>query len=283
MLSSLNRKERIEVAKETLLISERGSYVAVDGVEVKFDPTPQTEFWSTSKLVTLEKKLRKRVKENPNMQFEYMDESVMDTLFRLQSEGVDMARVGVLNFSNPRRAGDGFQQGSMAQEETLAYCSNLVYTQRGSAYYKHNKKCQDNLFEDVLLSNGVVFFRTSDLLLTSHPIKAMVISAPAPIVKGLKGDALKWAKLLMIVRMQFALNVMYHHGCSVIALGAFGCGYYGFDPDYIARTWERLLLSRPCFDKVIMPVPRRRVGHTRNADAFEFWFEKQNSLRDDDP
>ena len=47
VLSSLNRKERIEVAKETLHISERGSYVAVDGVEVKFDPTPQTEFWST--------------------------------------------------------------------------------------------------------------------------------------------------------------------------------------------------------------------------------------------
>lgn len=256
--NALKREERIKIAEETVAISKRGEYTSESGTKVTFDPKPATQFFSAAQLEALaESAPVTQGSQGPAVQVECVDEGVVDTVFRLRAEGVDMSRVGVLNFASAYHPGGGFLNGSMAQEEAIAYCSNLYLNQVDTPFYEENRKIRSKMYGDHMLFSRTFFFRTSDYRLTDQPVSAGVITSPAVNMGQVitKREDVEKAKQVMKRRMDLVLELMLSQGCTTAVLGAFGCGVFQNDPELIARYWKELLSEKGArFARVIMVV-----------------------------
>ena len=180
--------------------------------------------------------------------FEVRGEGTVDAIFRLAGGEVLCPKIGVLNFASAKNPGGGFLNGSVAQEECLALCSNLYQTQttgQGPRYYEINRANRDPVYTDTMLIGDVTFFRTSDYALTEHSITCPVITAPA-VNMGIvlrNGDSADRAKAVMKGRMRKVLALFARWGCTELVLGAYGCGVFRNDPEDVARFWQELLLE----------------------------------------
>ena len=267
-----NREERIKIAEETVEISKKGKYVTARGKNVSFDPTLETEFWRPKELEALNEKLA--VKEsaggavagggvqgsgNPAARPEIVcvDVGVVETVLRLAEEGVDMTRVGVLNFASAHHAGGGFLNGAMAQEEAIAYCSNLYVNQIVTPYYDENAKVRSKMYTDHMIYSGVRFFRDSQYRFLDEPVKTNVLTAPAVNMGQVRyrRENETVARRVMKHRMGLVLDLFAEKGCKTLILGAFGCGVFQNDPDEVAQNWIDLLEEKGHrFDRIIMTV-----------------------------
>lgn len=250
----ISRSERIGIAEETVSISRAGRYTSAAGNEVCFDSAVDTRFWKASDLKALS--LDGAVVSD-STRIQCLDEGVVDTIFRLRDEGVDMERTGVLNFASAYHPGGGFLNGSMAQEEALAYCSNLYVNQIDTPFYEENRLLRSKMYSDNMLESRVTFFRDSAYRLVERPVKTMVITSPAVNMGQvkLKGEDERLACQVMRGRMGLVLDLMICRGCTTAVLGAFGCGVFKNDPDLVAKNWLELLEEKgQYFERVIMAV-----------------------------
>ena len=201
----------------------------------------------------------------------------MDAIFRLSGGETLCPRIGVLNFASAKNPGGGFLNGSVAQEECLAFCSNLYHTQttgQGPRYYEINRANRSPVYTDTMLIGDVTFFRTADYALTAGAVTCPVITAPA-VNMGIvvrNGESTDRAKEVMKGRMEKILALFAQWGCTSLILGAYGCGVFRNDPEDVARFWQELLeegwnrffeqitfsiLERPGKDRNIAPFRRR--------------------------
>jgi uncharacterized protein (TIGR02452 family) len=199
-------------------------------------------------------------------------ESTVDTVFMLQSTGIDGGRAGVLNFASAHKPGGGFINGAMAQEEALAYCSDLYMQQEGSPYYDINAKTGSKMYTDTAIYSRVTFFRDSAFRLVRRPYAVNVITCPAVNLAQVraKGENVKTAGLTMMNRMRKILYLFAEKGCREIVLGAYGCGVFGNDPRDVANMWRRLLVDenlRRSFGHIIFAVYDKN-DKERNFDIF---------------
>ena len=259
-----DRNERIKIAEETVEISKKGKYTSEHGKNVSFDATLDTEFWDAKNLEKLSAEgavaVDQNVGSNPaasRPSIICVDEDVVATVLRLAEEGMDMSRVGVLNFASARHAGGGFLNGAMAQEEAIAYCSNLYVNQIVTPYYDQNAKVRSAMYTDHMIWSGITFFRDSKYRFLEKPVKTNVLTSPAVNMGQvrIKGENEAIAKRVMKHRMGLVLDLFAEKGCKTIVLGAFGCGVFQNDPDDVAQNWIDLIEEKGHhFDQIIMTV-----------------------------
>ena len=259
-----DRNERIKIAAETVEISKKGTYTSYQGKKVSFDAALDTEFWDAKDLENLSAEdavaVDQNVGSNPaasRPSIICVDEDVVATVLRLAEEGMDMSRVGVLNFASARHAGGGFLNGAMAQEEAIAYCSNLYVNQIVTPYYDQNAKVRSAMYTDHMIWSGITFFRDSKYRFLEKPVKTNVLTSPAVNMGQvrIKGENEAIAKRVMKHRMGLVLDLFAEKGCKTIVLGAFGCGVFQNDPDDVAQNWIDLIEEKGHhFDQIIMTV-----------------------------
>ncbi len=241
----MNREQLKALAQETLEISQAGRYAAEDQT-VRIG---RTQLYTAQDLERLEAE-----------RFQGIPQSGFDTVYTVRREGtvdtvLNMAGwerrvpvIGVLNFASAKNPGGGFLNGAMAQEESLAYCSDLYLIQTtgpGPRYYEINRACHDPVYTDTMLMGDVTFFRNSDFTLTHNPVTCKVLTAPA-VNMGIvmrNGDSVERAKAVMKGRMRKVLALFAHWNCTRLVLGAYGCGVFRNDPEDVARFWQELLME----------------------------------------
>ena len=240
----MSREQLRELARETVEISRAGRYT-VDGQVILFDAARPTELWTAQDLDSLVRETA-RPAEGPSAAIEVRGEGTVDAVFRMA--GGEAPKIGVLNFASAKNPGGGFLNGSVAQEECLAFCSNLYHTQttgQGPRYYEINRANRDPVYTDTMLIGDVTFFRTAGYALTADAVTCPVITAPAVnmgIVVRDGGDADR-ARRVMRGRMEKILALFARWGCSRLILGAYGCGVFRNDPVDVARFWQELLVG----------------------------------------
>lgn len=165
--------------------------------------------------------------------------------------------IGVLNFASAHNPGGGFLTGAMAQEESLAYSSNLYHTLKDSNYYLKNVHYLSKFYIDDVIYSEVEFFRDSNFDYLVKPISTKVITSAAVNVNKLNFLDTKYEDV-MYRRMEFILKLFAHIGCKNIILGAYGCGVFGNKAEFVAEVWKKLLYGEnkyiEYFDNVVFSV-----------------------------
>lgn len=265
-----NREELKKLAQETLDISASGSYL-YKKEEIILPPMGKT--WYYDNKFDYKKGLEgKKSFEKTNILI--CEESTIDAIHR---NAID-DNLGVLNFASARHAGGGFLNGAMAQEECLAYCSDLYDTQTrdiGQEYYKNNATVKHHSYYNGMMMTENCFFRDSKFNLIKNPTSCMVITAPAVNMGMVRkfNEPEKSAKQTMKNRMRNILYLFIYHGCTNIVLGAFGCGVFQNDPNDIAKYWHELLIEedlKKYFKKITFSILNSRSGD--NITPFKKYF-----------
>ena len=242
----MNREALVRMARETVEISRQGRYRA-GGRAVVLAAGRPARLWTAEELDELVRDTAIPA-EGPFAALEVRGEGTVDAIFRLAGGETLCPEIGVLNFASAKNPGGGFLNGSVAQEECLAFCSSLYHTQttgQGPRYYEINRANRDPVYTDTMLIGDVTFFRTSDYALTEHSITCPVITAPA-VNMGIvlrSGDSADRAKAVMKGRMRKVLALFAHWNCTRLVLGAYGCGVFRNDPEDVARFWQELLME----------------------------------------
>lgn len=240
----MTREQLRALAQETVEISREGRYFLGNQV-IMFDAARPTQLWTGEALDQLTGETDLPA-SGPAAAVEVRGEGTVDAIFRLAGGETLCPRIGVLNFASAKNPGGGFLNGSVAQEECLAFCSNLYRTQttgQGPRYYEINRASRNPVYTDTMLIGDVTFFRTSDYALTEFCVTCPVITAPA-VNMGIvlrNGDSVERAKAVMKGRMKKILALFAKWGCTDLILGAYGCGVFRNDPEDVARFWQELL------------------------------------------
>lgn len=244
--------DRKAMARETLVILERGSYepaakgrTAKQKIVIKEDLERSVGHSTLISPEDGEKLLTKYSAYTGGCRVETRvgNTSTVDAIRMLAEEG--KTGIGVLNFASAKNPGGGFLNGSLAQEESLAISSTLYPTLTAhEEYYQKNRAHRSMMYLDYgIYSPEVVFFRDGTFALTERPVKASVLTLPAVNMGQviLKGEDSEQAKRVMRRRMKLALAIFAEQGAKHLVLGAYGCGVFRNDPREIAAWWRELL------------------------------------------
>lgn len=265
-----NREQLKLLAQETLDICDEGSYF-YNREKIMLPPLGRTWYYD-SKFDYKQNIKDKKIFETTKITVR--EESTIDAIHRNRND----MNLGILNFASARHAGGGFLNGAMAQEECLAYCSDLYDTQTcdiGQEYYKNNSTVKHHSYYNGMMMTENCFFRDSNFKLVKNPTSCMVITAPAVNMGQVRkfNEPEKSAKQTMKNRMRNILYLFIFHGCTNIVLGAFGCGVFQNDPNDIAKYWYELLIEedlKKYFEQITFSILNSRSGD--NITPFKKYF-----------
>lgn len=195
------------------------------------------------------------------------DKDVITAL--LETNNDNGGRIAVLNFADYKFPGGKFLEGSMAQEESLCHHSILynVLSNFSELYYAQNRKdLRRGLYYDKsLYSKDILFDVWRDGV--RYKFTRDVITCAAPFAKtvlrykfGTKEDVEEAMRNRILHIIQVAVN----NEVDTLILGAFGCGVFGNDPEFVATTF-RDYLNGPfahSFQKVVFAIPK---GHNNKV------------------
>lgn len=253
----MDKKERIEQANNTLDIFDDGYYFygneKISVRELDNESTKQAQLIYED---DTKSKLNPKKKYSDQAFIEVINRSVVDIILR--EEG----KIGVLNFASAYNPGGGFLNGSMAQEESLAYCSNLYYLQKDfvKEFYDFNKSVKSKCYSDrMIYTPNTVFIKDSNFKLLDIPKLANILTSPAVnLGAAIKNrEDKKICVNVMKNRMRKILSVLSYYDNDTIVLGAFGCGVFKNEPKDVARYWKELLFNEGwcwSFKKIIFAV-----------------------------
>jgi uncharacterized protein (TIGR02452 family) len=158
--------------------------------------------------------------------------------------------VCVLNFASAKHPGGGFINGSMAQEESIAYISALYdsLTKYYLDFYKyHLEKCNSFYSDRIIYSKDVIVFKDENYNLLKNPYFINVITSPAVnagvIIKNNKSKQIEQINLIMEQRIRKIIKVAIKNGNKNIVLGAFGCGVFKNKIEDIAKIFKKILIK----------------------------------------
>ena len=263
----MKRTERASVAQQTLLIIERGQYVAADGTTVELRRDVEDAI-ATSRLfgpMDQRRVLREASQalegrgDKLETQIEVSGETTLEAAFRLY-EG-DPRGVMALNFASAKNAGGGFLKGSQAQEESLARSSALYATLTANpGYYDANRRHRSALYTDhVIVSPDVPVFRDDEGALVPEPRLITFITAPAVnagVVRSRDKREVSEIRPTMERRIAYVLALSVLFDCRRLVLGAWGCGVFQNDPELIAELFDEALRGdfAGAFEEVVFAV-----------------------------
>jgi len=266
------RDTMIQIAQDSIQISEQGEYCIGNRI-YRFDTTNNTKLFTNMDSVITEVKKKSKVE---NTKIEVRNEGTVDAVFRLSKGQSKNMSLGILNFASAYNPGGGFESGAMAQEECLAYCSDLYKKQVDGAwdYYEINRANRNPLYTDNMFMSNVTFFRNGNFTLIPNNVMCNVLTSPAVNMGAIKirtQKNLEEAKVIMKNRMRKILYLFAYYDCKDIVLGAFGCGVFGNNPDDVAKFWYELLYDeglKDYFNSITFSI----IGRNSNIDVFNKYF-----------
>lgn len=181
--------------------------------------------------------------------------TVQDVLYENRAEH---KHILVLNFASYINPGGGFLNGAIAQEEALCGVTNLYYilNNLGSMYYLRHKlkisECEsvyNYLYgDDSLFASQITLLVNEDgSFISENPYGFDVLTTAAPNLKRILSycdikaeDALALCEQSMFFRINHIMTCILNLSTSYdrIILGAFGCGAFGNDAEYVATLFR---------------------------------------------
>jgi uncharacterized protein (TIGR02452 family) len=256
----VNRKQRAELAAETVEILERGTY-AVHGRTISMAESLE-EVKQKTRLYR-PKELEELVGSLPPAETGKTELTVENcTTFaasrKLCDEDPDADPL-CLNFASAKNPGGGFLGGSQAQEEALARASGLyacLLTQ--PEYYEVNRAAATSLYTDhMIYAPHVPVFRDDHDRLLEQPYRASILTAPAVNAGAVrKNERRNVDRIASTMRRRITgmLAVAREHGHVDLVLGAWGCGVFRNDPGHVARWFHEALTGDERFARAFRRV-----------------------------
>lgn len=168
--------------------------------------------------------------------------------YLLNRAGELNGKTAVLNFASYKNPGGAYMKGSDAQEEAICHCTTLYEVlERQSEYYAWNNEHKNKgMYENRLLY-------TPDILVLddSNNVRRMVdvMTCAAPNMSvGLKYGSFteEECQRLFKKRINFMMSVAAYNGVDNLILGAWGCGVFKNDPEFVAKA---MLREQEVYDK----------------------------------
>ena len=169
--------------------------------------------------------------------------------------------VCILNFASAKHPGGGFMNGSMAQEESIAYVSTLYHSLIQSDMYEINKEnSMDGIYNDIgIYTNEICIFKLDRDGEYIDPFYTSVISCPAVNkTYAMKNDIDEehiYDK--MIDRIKLIFEIAQKHNVDILILGAFGCGVFGNNLEDVKNIFTNLLMNdyENIFEQIVYAIP----------------------------
>lgn len=186
-------------------------------------------------------------------------------------------KVAVLNMASAKRPGGGVASGSKAQEESLFRCSNLGLSISQEFYPLRE--------DEFLYTKDAVFFKDVRYNDMEFAIEADVITCAAinlndNAIYGYFGrevnseNVLDDPQYIMLTnrKIQSIITIAIKHGIENLILGAWGCGVFKNDPNFIAQTFYDNLICNDRykhFDNVVFALINDKNSTSNNVEAFK--------------
>jgi uncharacterized protein (TIGR02452 family) len=280
-----NRKQRAEIANETVKLLEQESYT-LDGSVMSLAASLKsmrdgTVLYTPNALATMLQSLPQLVPNKTRIEVRNC------TTFTAAKSLVDDGYLNplCLNFASAKNPGGGFLSGSQAQEECLARASGLYQSlNREKAYYDINRSYESSLYTNYMIySPSVPIFRNDDDALISNPYTVSIVTSPAANARAVRQNEPELASQIrptMEERIRSILAVGRQHEHNAIVLGAWGCGVFGNDPSDVAEWfYDALQYDHKfvgAFDRVVFAVLDYADG-TPSFNAFYNIFANNHS------
>lgn len=269
----MKRNELKEIAQQTLTCFQQGYYLYENQiVDIK---TQHLHSLHACKLFTAAQ----------SEQYSFTIKEALDGVIHVENIDIIQAitksdkKYGVLNFASAYHPGGGFLNGSLAQEESLCFGSNLYLTQLKfqKEFYDFNRAIQTKCYSDTMIySPDIVYIRDEQYAFLPDMKFADILTSPA-VNLGValsRGENEEVCYQVMKTRMRKILTLFHEMGNQYIILGAFGCGVFRNDPKRIAQIWKELLIDegmRFAFQDILFAVYDRSKTQN-NIKAFTLMF-----------
>lgn len=279
----MNREQRIENARQTLDIIERGVYTVNDrkvniSEDVKRSINDAVLYTPEASETLMPGVAEKIAALRHQTVITITNRTTLEALCEMVSGG---RHSGCLNFASAKNPGGGFLSGALAQEESLAAASSLYPSQtKFMQMYDYNRSQRTYLYSGYMIySPGVVFIKDDEGNLLETPYQADVLTSPAVNIGAMEQNnpaELSAAERTMLSRMDKVLATFVHHNVENLVLGAWGCGVFRNDPRDIARYFAGYLTREgkyaKCFRKVVFAVFDRSKNQ-ENINTFREAFD----------
>ena len=278
-----SRKTRVDIARQTVNILERGEYSLPDGATVSIADRLKaaqdgTVLYEPADFAGIFAQIDAPRGELATA-FHIENSTTFAAAKRLTNRDNSLDPL-CLNFASAKNPGGGFLRGNRAQEEDLARASGL-YACIGpvSGYYDANRNCGTCLYtHNMIYSPKVPIFRDDDDQLLAAPHFVSIVTAPAVNAGAMRRnepEKMALIETMMLERIERILSVAVLHRHSTIILGAWGCGVFKNDPADVARWFYKQLVENVRFhhafsDIVFAVLDRSNRPQTYSSFARQF-------------
>ncbi|MFK7972494.1 MAG: TIGR02452 family protein [Bacteroidia bacterium] len=261
-MNTMNRKQRIFLAQETLSILRSGTYLNPKGETVSIADAQQaakqgTKVFRPEALDDLDKEIEKRLETlNHKTHIEVVRTDSLSAAAPLTTQ----YRTLVHNFASARNPGGGFLTGAQAQEEDLSRNSGLYpcLKERAQVFYNENRKSGTAFYTDhVVYSPQVPVFRDQEGIVLEKPYQVDFITIPAVNAGAVHKNEkhhIEDIESVMRGRLFYFLGIAMLEGAEAIVTGAWGCGVFQNDPAMIAGLFKEMLNKGGVYSKAFKHV-----------------------------
>ena len=270
----MNRMRREAQAQETIEIVERGFYNAPSGKHIDVAQDIQNAMANTRLFHPYDFETLMFSNIEYSMSVEVTGETTLEAALRLSNQ-----KTLCLNFASAKNPGGGFLSGSQAQEESLARSTALYATQISQpAMYEHNRKLSTCLYSDfMILSLFVPVFRDDKGDLLETPFMTSFLTSPAVnagAVRRNEPQNVAQIEPVMRERLRKILLLASHFEYSTLVLGAWGCGVFMNEPQFVARLFREMLGVGGAFENSFAHVVYAIYDSTPEQKVLETFFQE---------
>lgn len=243
----MKQSRRIEVAKDTLEILEKGYYTNIKGEKVDITliqkkAEDNTRLYKPAELDEL--RADTKYTNSFETRYEVRNETTLDAARRLAGDGEE--NVMILNFASAKNPGGGFLGGALAQEECVARATGMYpCLLKANEYYAYHRKLGTCLYSDHMIYSPLVpILKAEDGELLDEVVCAAIITSPAVNAGAVRKNEEKNADNIVPVmrkRIEKLLALSLHHQHTTLVLGAWGCGVFRNDPGIISELFRDAL------------------------------------------
>lgn len=250
-----------QIAQDTLQILKQGYYNNSQNQQVNLSiaieyAVANTRLYTPDELERLPSRVKRHALATT---FEATHESSLEAIQRLYSN--HKRYVACLNFASAKNPGGGFENGAVAQEQSLVRSSALYpCLQSAHQFYQYHREQGSALYSDhMIYSPHVPFFKDDNGQLTDIPYFAGIIASAAvnaAEVSNQKPEGVRQIEATMRIRIRKMLTLCAAQGYEHLVLGAWGCGMLQNDPETIATLFQESLTDHfaGCFRHIIFAI-----------------------------